>query len=378
MKRTINTLFILSLSVLILSGCQEGTKVIETDSATSDGKEIDTVKEEVQKYKEGQVVDKGVLAGVPIIAVDNKNNPHVISYTYDSWDIRYAKLENNEWQNETIDSEGNVGDGHDIAVDHQGNPHVIYRDITNGTIKYAKKTDQSWETQTLDTPDENDHIECSSIAIDSNGHPHVVYGTSIAPYFKYAWWDGSSWNIETPGISSYFIWFDLDANNNPHIATLDSVGSDEEYYIKYITKLSDGSWKEEMVDTETPVEYDPRIAVDSNNYPHFGYRGASGIIKYAFWNGTSWDIQIVDDRIAEISAGAQMDFALDKEDNPYFVYALPGEGLILATINKGEWTYEVVGPSHVCAIAVDQLNRAHIVYTDEKDDGENIKYVLID
>jgi len=328
---------------------------------------------------DSEIVDVGVLACVPVIAVDSTNDPHVISYETENLGVRYAVRRNGSWQTETVDSEGNVGDGHDIAIDQDGVPHISYRDITNGGVKYAKKVNGSWETETLDDP-VDDYVEASSIAIDSNGNPHVAYGVSFSASLGYAWWNGSSWSIETPGVYSYFISLDLDADDNAHIATLNQTGS-EVYHVKHVTRFSNGSWEGEIVDNSTPVRYDPLIAVDSGSRPHLAYRGDSDTcpIKYASWNGTSWNVQTVDyAEVCEIGEGAQLDFALDKDDKPYLVYALPGEGLKLATMDGGEWTFRVVGPSRVCSIAADQLNRAHIAHTYEADDGEIIKYVLVE
>jgi len=325
----------------------------------------------------GEIVDQGFLGSVPVITVNAMNYPHVILYDTENLDLRYATRQGDSWQAEIVDSDGNVGDGHDIAVDSDGTPHISYRDITNGGLKYAKKIEGSWEIETLEDPIEDDEsVESSSIVIDSNGYPHVAYNIqslSKGSYLKYTQWNGSFWNMEVLGINGHWVSLALDSNDTPHIAFHD----DSESQVCYTTKLSTGSWELQEVDSLTPVANDPHIAVDSNNYPHIAYRGSSGDcpIKYASWNGTSWGIQIVD--VGEQSMD-ELSFVLNKDDKPFLVYGVPSEGLILATIDGGEWIFNVVGPARVCSIAVDQLNRVHIAHTSGSDQGEIIKYVLVD
>ncbi len=325
---------------------------------------------------DSEIIDPGVYASVPVIAVDPDNNPHIISYEINALDVRYAVKINNSWQSETVDSEGNVGDGHDIIVDNNGVPHISYRDITNGGIKYAKKVDGSWETITIDSPEQSgDSAESSSIAVDSEGNPHIAYNIqslTTGSYLKYASWNGTSWSIETPSITGHWPSLGLDANGTPHII----YHNDVENQVVYTTRLSNGSWDVEEIDSSSVVVNDPRGDVDSSGKPHAVYRDSSGnaSLRYASWNGTSWNIQIVD---TNVGVSDEMDFAV-KDDKPYVVYGGGSKGTRLAVL-EDNWTYYTVDTtSHVCSLAVDNLNRTHVAHTYGAAEGEIIKYVLVE
>ena len=60
------------------------------------------------------------------------------------------------------------------------------------------------------------------------------------------------------------------------------------------------------------------IALDSNNYPHISYRDQTNLIlKYAKWNGISWDIEIVDD---DGMPGMYSSIIIDKNNYPHISY----------------------------------------------------------
>jgi hypothetical protein len=369
-KQLVGLGIIFLLMIAGLSGCTDQ----ETDDDLEDN--VGTVENGDESNGNGEIVDDGFLGSVPFIAVDDMNNPHIIMYDTENLDIRYTTRQNGAWQSEIVDSEGNVGDGHDIAIDGDGTPHISYRDITNGGVKYAKKIEHSWDISTIDDPmDEDDSVESSSIAIDSNGNPHVAYNIqslSTGSYLKYAVWNSSSWDVEILGINGHWVSLALDSNDRPHIAFHD----DSESQVCYATKISD-SWELTEFDTTTSVGNDPHIAIGSDDYPRIVYRGSSGNcpIKYAIYNGTSWNIETVDEGEQSVD---ELSFALNDNDIPFIVYGVPSEGLILATIENEEWSYTNLGPARVCSVAVDQLNRAHIAHTYGSDDGEIIKYLLIE
>lgn len=322
-----------------------------------------------------EVVDEDVLASVPVIAIDSEGNPHVISYETESLDLRYAVRRGGSWENETVDADGDIGDGHEIAVDDEGNPHICYRDKTNGSVKYATKINGSWVVEVLDDPaGEGDSVESSSIAIDSSGNPRIAYNvqsTSDLPYIKYAVWNGSSWTKSTTGINGHWVSLALDSDDNPHIA----FHSDEEMRVYYAKKLSSGSWEDEIVDSETSVESDPRLSLDSSGNPHIMYRGEddNGTIKYASWDGSSWNVETV---ATSVGSGDMQDFVIGNDDKPYIIYSISMK-LTLATKGGDDWEFEEICRGGVNSVAVDDQSRVHVAFTFGADEGEIIKYVRV-
>ena len=339
---------------------------------------------------DSEVIDLGVFASVPVITVDSKNNPHVISYETTNQDLRYSTKVGGSWQSETVDSEGNVGDGHDITIDQDGSPHISYRDITNGGLKYAVKKNNEWETSILDpAPNQSDSSEASSIEIDFKNQPNIAFNfqsTQDGPYIKFAKYNGNSWDIEETGVNGHWPDLALDKEDNPHIVFHD----DEDMKVYYFKKTAEGWSEPQVVDKDYTTESDPRIALDSSGNPHVMYRDLSteGNIIYASFDGSKW----ISGLIAENAGpGDMQDFALDKDNKPHVVYAHAGNGLILSILSGDQWSHEVVGPARVCSIAVDLLSQNHIAHTDGADDDDNkvsgdedetdakeiIKYILV-
>jgi hypothetical protein len=71
-----------------------------------------------------------------------------------------------------------------------------------------------------------------------------------------------------------------------------------------------------VVDDNGNTGINPSIAVDSNNRPYISYySNTDGGLKIASWNGSSWDIELVDNM-----GGRYSSIAIDGNDNPCIVY----------------------------------------------------------
>ncbi|PVX26899.1 MAG: hypothetical protein CW691_00005, partial [Candidatus Bathyarchaeum sp.] len=154
-------------------------------------------------------------------------------------------------------------------------------------------TSTSWSVQTL-----SDYATRDSgrVAIDSKDNPHVVYhirdltNLSLSEAFyelKYGSWDGSSWNISTAFQYALVLDFVLDSNDNPHLLYRKSEERDNLSY----AKLTEGKgWVSQTIDSN---DGGVSLALDSADTPHVAYF-AGAQLKYASYNGTSWDIRLVD------------------------------------------------------------------------------------
>ena len=62
------------------------------------------------------------------------------------------------------------------------------------------------------------------------------------------------------------------------------------------------TWQIETVDRTSRVGESSALALDGNGYPHISYfDGTNFALKYAVWDGTSWQIAIVDtESVAEL------------------------------------------------------------------------------
>ncbi len=193
----------------------------------------------------------------------------------------------------------------------------------------------AWRIETVD--DEGDVGRYNSLALDDLDHPHISYLDSDNRYLKYARWDGSAWQIEI--VDSQGIQMGnslaLDSSNHPHIS----------YYKISNNSLNYAYWDETwLIETIDTARADCNsIRLDNNDYPHIAYSGYDNL-KYAFWDGSSWQIEFLD--YAE-NAFLETSLALDSSGNPHIAYTIyyldSGYSFLKYTFWDGdEWQFETI------------------------------------
>jgi len=145
-----------------------------------------------------------------------------------------------------------------IAIDSDDNVHVVWTGAGWGTytgynnVQYRKRT-TGWQAQEAIT-DINAHQYFSGIAIDSNDYIHII-------------WEGAGWGIYT-------------ANDN----------------VQYRKRTS--AWEtQEGVTDKGAQQYEPSIAIDSNDYVHVAWDGKGWGTNSDYYNiqyrrrTTTWQTQ---------------------------------------------------------------------------------------
>jgi hypothetical protein len=117
--------------------------------------------------------------------------------------------------------------------------------------------------------------------------------------------------------------------------------------------------------------YKKAIALDSSGYPHMVY--GSDHLYYAYFNGTSWQYETIDD---SPGTGSYASIALDGSDKVHISYC---DGrLKYATNASGSWLTEIADPFSGIRtntdIAVNSSGRVHITYLDTGGGVYNVKY----
>jgi hypothetical protein len=217
----------------------------------------------------------------------------------------------------------NLGGGgmyNSIALDPSGNPHISYLDDSNPleyVLRHGFSDGHVWKTEVVDSGDVGWY---SSMKIDSLDHIHVSYhADKPAPSLKYAFFDGTTWSSNT---------------------------------------IEGGG-------------YSTSIAVDENNRPHISHITAGGQINYVYHNGTVW----MSETIAEnaLSFGATS-LALTPSGTAYITFSdssIPRQ-LYLATNVSGSWEVTYLADGRQSSLALDALDRPHIVYFAE--DASELRY----
>ena len=175
----------------------------------------------------------------------------------------------------------------------------------------------------------------------------------------------STWSRQTVSTDDTFgaIYMALDSNNNPHEVYTGANG------LMYYASWDGSSWEiQSVIQGGTPDS----LVLDLNNNPHILYKGANGVTYYASWDGSNWNFLTV-------PTGYGYSLALDSEGNPHLAYenVLPVSEypsgitndismLNYASWNGSGWSVQTVDEpiSYTDSIylALDQSNNPHIMY----------------
>ncbi len=133
-------------------------------------------------------------------------------------------------------------------------------------------------------------------------------------------------------------------------------------------------WHTERVDTAGGVGEFSSIALDSLNNPDIAYwDGSNSYLKYAQWNGTNWQIEVVDSPAYVYNPSISM--VLNVQDNPHIAYMGEWNALKYAHWDGINWHIEVVDSnvsSEWASLKIDNNGYSHIAYYDG--DSTNLKY----
>ena len=213
-----------------------------------------------------------------------------------------------------------------------------------------------------------------SLALDLNGSPHISYYDGSNSGLKYASLNGLSWNIQVvdsggvTGRDGLYSSLQLDSSGSPHISYC---AFDETHhgYLKYAW-WNGLSWNTQTVD---PIGsgWFTSLALDSQGNPHISYYGYYSL-QYASWDGEKWKIEIVDpgkfgSTDSMISIGWHSSLVLDSNDNPHISYYHKTNGdLKYANWNGSGWNVQTVDSAGDVgldtSLAFDSSGNPHISY----------------
>ena len=151
------------------------------------------------------------------------------------------------------------------------------------------ETDGTWNLTRLDSDGD---FRYTSLFIDWRDWYHISYEDLDKNDLRYARWNGSDWRIEkadTEGEVGSWTSIKVDGNGTVHIGYHDN----GRRMLKYATKLN-GVWSTTLIDD---MGYGPGLSLDldSSAYPHISYHSSDPNLKHAWWNGSVWLNETVDD-----------------------------------------------------------------------------------
>lgn len=186
----------------------------------------------------------------------------------------------------------------------------------------------------------------------------------------------AEWHIQTvdsPGDVGGQTSLALDAEDHPHISYYDYAYS----ALKY-AYWNGSYWETEIVDNDGWNGWlSTSLVLDSLENPHISYRDCEyqvADLKYAHWNGSSWVITTVDS-IGE--TGKYSSLILDTFDNPHIAYTGYNGLRYASRSDTGIWVFETVdyAGSHT-SLVLDSSEYPHIAYFDAVTDCLKYAYYV--
>ncbi len=197
-------------------------------------------------------------------------------------------------------------------------------------------------------------VHRTSIAIDSNGLPHIAFRNVETEEINYSHKDSTgSWHTETIASSGTGVALALDLMDRPVICY-----RNESVPIPFLScAFSEGpGWRHVTVDPFPLSGLQISLTIDDHNRSHMAYH-CGGETRYAWWNGTSWNITVL--RGPTLPGTADLSLDLDRENNPHIVlltFFYVEHGLWLYRLNGTKWEKEAIDPTHTRNIFSLQLN----------------------
>lgn len=259
-----------------------------------------------------------------------------------------ATTEISPWAIDIVDSGAGFGYGAH-AYDGSGNPAIGYPDYDNDDVKFAHWNGTSWITEIVD-PGVVAHGGVD-IAFDPNdGNPSLSYTDYDRGDLKFAHWNGSSWDIVVIEARTVIGWepsLEYDPSRNPSIAYCG--GKAKTKGLK-LARFVSGSWETELVDpVNMGIKHYVSLAYDADGNPAIAYSDdidpdilSMETLKFARWNGASWDIEIVETGVFFYGMCASL--AYDAAGNPTIVHGY--DEVRFLSSNGSGWNLEIVDGEH--------------------------------
>jgi len=293
------------------------------------------------------------------------------------------------WEGEIVDT--TIGYSYNfvfnsLALDTNGIPHIVYNKCspTFRSIVYASRGAAGWQKETVDSG--LSLIYGLSLTFDSDNISHLSYYKKYhsfdaeTTYMCYALRETTGWqinNIDT--IIGYFgdwYWYirssiDLDTAGLPGIAYTAWNTEDSLHYLKY-AHYNGSSWDTSIVTYDStwngpaPSDHSQSLQFDSNNRPHIAFGRCHGIwdtLKYAHYSDTTgaWLIEPI---YANDKCAGKVSLALDSHNYPCI--AFDDVALAYTWWDGSSWHLEYVdflGDMYTKVdLCLDDFDNPHIIY----------------
>jgi hypothetical protein len=263
----------------------------------------------------------GMVGADRSLAYDHHGNPGIAFYDAVNDDLRYARrVPGIGWVHSAVDTNGNVGVHPSLAYDRYERPAVSYFG-PNTDLKYARFTGDTWLLESLDQIGTGGGF--SSLAYDPLGRPAIAYQDGTTGRLRFVHDSDSDFSLvdETPVtvvnefVEGNYASLVFDSLSRPMIAH--QAGPAPK--LRFSVREPGIGWVTTTVDGGGATGYYPSIAIDPDSgFPAMAYYDNSIVaLRYANWNGASWNLTTVDE-----DTGDYPSLAFDSVDgNPAIAYS---------------------------------------------------------
>ena len=272
------------------------------------------------------------------LAFDSSGRPHV---AYGGDHLYYAWYDGTNWYKTTVDQSPEVGQYASLALDGSGQPRVSYYDSANRSLKFAYMLNNIWYIQTLDTPPAVTTPTMTPEVIDDPVNARLLFDRPA--------WDDSTRYDEVEGAGALEA---ISAQGLAGMYTSTDVGSDNVVHISY-----------------------------------YYHDGTHGMLKYATWDGITWQFQVVDREDApskesdvglwtSISVGSSnlpgISYMSEKYDDLKYAKRTNAGDITLWSVTN---VSDVMGRANALegvftSLVIDGSGRPHISYLDFTTEGD--------
>jgi hypothetical protein len=257
------------------------------------------------------------------------------------WPLTFARFDGSNWQMEVVDV-GRCQWGH-LLFDPEGRPSISYTYVPTESLMFARFNGEYWNFQVVDS--HGSWVYDQTLAYGPDGLPAIVFGEPQNGDMIFVRFNGTNWvreTVDSDGDVGAYNSLDFKPDGNPGVSYCGLI--DDTYGCVKYAYFDGTDWNPEIV-VQGPIHNSglTSLVFDPASLPVISYC-LSGELMVARHDGFDWGIQRVD-------SGGDNSIAIGRDGEPVIAYQ--GEDLFFGRFDGSSWMSEAVDEGG------DQISLAH-------------------